>query len=261
MAKRVRVRRNDSPLSPRSYWRLLAWSPAIMLIGMASGAVLIIRSILVWGVDNDEYQFGPDIPLSAALLIAWAGVVALILLPPRGVLALRSGPFDSRRLLVWPLGRRFRLWNMLAAPVCGVLVAFVPFAIPTALGWNPGIPASPWVGLPLSAGLTLVAGGLVGIVLRSALHGVELTPTHLIARGYLWTRRYPRHQIVSVNAVALRFWPSALFWMLMNSDVEHSLQLYLADGRQPLLLASNSHEADVTAAAKTIRAWRSEFVN
>jgi hypothetical protein len=232
-----------------------------MLVGMAAGAVLIVRSILVWGVDNDDYQFGLDIPLSVALLILWAGAVALILLPPRGVLALRSGPFEAKRLMVWPLGRRFRMWNMLAAPVCGLLVVFVPFAIPTALGWNPGIPASPWVGLPMALGLTVAASGLVGIVMRSALHGVELTPTHLIARGYLWTRRYPRHQIVSVNAVALTFWPSALLRMLMNRDVEHSLQLSLVDGREPLLLASNSHEADVQAAAEIIRAWRSAFIS
>lgn len=255
------MRRNDSPLSPRSYWRLLAWSPAIMLVGMAAGAVLIVRSVLVWGVDNDEYQFGPDIPLSAALLILWAGAVALILLPPRGVLALRSGPFEAQRLRVWPLGRRFRMWNMLAAPVCGLLVVFVAFAIPTALGWYEGIPSSLWVGLPMALGLTVAASGLAGIVLRSAVHGVELTPTHLIARGYLWTRRYSRRQIVSVNAVALRFWPSVLLRILMNRDVEHSLQLSLVDGREPLLLASNSHEADAEAAAEIIRAWRSAFIS
>jgi hypothetical protein len=99
------------------------------------------------------------------------------------------------------------------------------------------------------------------IVMRSGLHGVELTPTHLIARGYMRTRRYPRHQIVSVNAVALTFWPSALLRMLMNRDVEHSLQLSLVDGREPLLLASNSHEVDVDAAAEIIRAWRSAFIS
>lgn len=253
------MRRNDSPLSPRSYWRLLTWSPAIMLVGMAAGATLLIRSILVWGVDNDDYQFGLDIPLAAAVLMAWAGAVALLLLPPRGVLALRSGPFDARRLLVWALGRRFRMWNMLAAPLCGFLVVFASVAIPTALGWTSGVPASPWVGLPIAVGLTLFAGALAGIVLRSALHGVELTPTHLIARGYLWTRRYPRHQIVSVNSVELTFWPGLLLQVLMNREVGHSLQLSLAGGREPLLLASSSHEADVVAGAEIIRAWRVAF--
>lgn len=256
VTKRVRVRRNDSPLSPATYWRLLSLSPLIMLVGMVAGGVLIVRSILVWGVDNDDYQFGPDIPISAVVLLLWAGAVVLVLLPPRGVLALRSGPFDSR-LLVWSFGRRFRVWNMLAAPVCGVLAALTPFAIPTALGWSTDTPASPWIGLPIALALTVIAAGMVGLVLRSALHGVELTPTHLIARGYLWTRRYSRQEIVSINAVALKFWPSTLLWMLMNTDVEHTLQLSLANGREPLLFASNSHEADVDAGAEIIRAWRS----
>lgn len=251
------MRRDDSPLSPGAYWLLLAWSPAVMLVGMAAGAVLIIRSILVWGVGSDEYQFGVDIPMSAGVLVVWVGAVALMLLPPRGVLALRSGPFDSSRLLVWPLGRRFRMWNMLAAPVCGLLAAFAPFPIATALGSSSGIPVNLWIALPFALALTLLGVGLVGLVLRSALHGVELTPTHLIARGYLWTRRYPRHEIVSINAVALKFWPSALLGMLMNRDVEYTLQLSLAGGREPLLLASNSHEADVNAGADIIRAWRS----
>jgi len=251
------VRRDDSPLSPGAYWLLLAWSPAVMLVGMAAGAVLIIRSILVWGVGGAEYRFGVDIPMSAGVLVIWVGAVVLLLLPPRGVIALRSGPFDSSRLLVWPLGRRFRMWNMVAAPVCGILAAIATFPIATALGSSSGIPANLWIALPIALALTLLGVGLVGLVLRSALHGVELTPTHLIARGYLWTRRYPRHEIVSVNAVALKFWPSVLLWMLMNSGVEHTLQLSLAGGREPLLLASNSHEADINAAVDIIRAWRS----
>lgn len=250
------MRRRDSPLSPAAYWRLRSLSPLIMLVGMAAGAVLIVRSILVWGVGGDEYPFGPDIPISAAALLLWAGAVALLMLPPRGVIALRSGPFGARRL-VWSLGRRFRMWNMLAAPVFGLVAALFPFAILTALGWGEVTSVSPWVGLPIAAALSLYAATLLVLVLRSGLHGVELTPTHLIARGYLWTWRYPRKEIMSINMIALKVWPSILLRALTNRDARHTVQLSMANGKEPLLLASNSHEPDVQAGAEIIRAWRS----
>lgn len=250
------MRRRDSPLSPAAYWRLRFFSPLIMLVGMAAGAVLITRSILVWGVDSDEHQFGPDIPISAAVLVLWVGAVVLLMLPPRGAIALRSGPFDSRRL-VWSLGRRFRVWNMIGAPLCGLLVVIAPFAIVTALGFSPGVPANLWFGLPTGVALNVLALALVVLQLRSALHGVELTPTHLVARGYFWTRRYPRLDIVSINAVELGSWSAFLVSWFSNRYVGDTVQLSLVNGKEPLRLASNSHVPEVEAGAEIIRAWRS----
>ncbi len=226
-----------------------------MLVGMAAGGVLIVRSILMWGVEGSEYPFGIDIPIAAAVLVLWAGAAALLLMPPRAVLAPRSGAKTSA-VLVWPLGKRFRFWNVIATPVSGLLAAIAPFPIPVALGWDPQIPANLLLGLPIAIGITMFSGALIWIVLRGALHGVELTPTHLIARGYFLTRRYKRDEIVSINAVQLKWWPSLVLTMLMNRDVEHTLQLSLYGGSEPLLFAASSHERDVEIGADMVRAWR-----
>jgi hypothetical protein len=225
-----------------------------MLVGMAAGWLLLVRSILVWGVDDVEYPFGADIPIAAIVLALWAGAAALLLMPPRSVLARRDGCNDSA-VLVWPLGRRFRFWTIIAVPVCGLMGVMGLFPIPVALGWDPEIPADPWPELPLAAGITIVAAALVWIVLRGALHGVELTPTHLIARGYFVTRRYRRDMIASVNAVRLRSWSNLVLSMLMDREVEHTLQLSLSDGGERVLYAANSHQHDVAIGAEIVRAW------
>jgi len=228
-----------------------------MLVGMAAGGWLIIRALLLWVVSEPDYPFGIDIPVAAAVLGLWAGTTAQLLRPPRTVLASASRPLTSARTLVWSLGRRFRFWNVLAVPVCGVLAVLAAVIIPVTLGGSPGSVADLWLGLPVAIGLSAFAIAATWIVLRAALHGVELTPTHLIARGYFRTRQYPRHAIVSINAVDLEWWPSMLLAMLLNSDVQHTLQLSLDDGSEPLLLASNSHQSDVEFGAELIRAWRS----
>lgn len=226
-----------------------------MLIGMAAGGVLIVRSILVWGVEDGNYPFGVDIPIAAVVLALWAGAAFLLLRPPRAVLARRHG-VNASIALVWPLGRRFRFWTIIAAPLAGLLAAMTPFPIPVALGWDPNIPANLTLGLPLAIALTLFNCALIWIVTRAALHGVELTPTHLIARGYFITRRYQRNDIASINAVLLKWWPSLLLSALMNRDVEHTVQLSLTDGTEPFLFAANSHERDVEIGAEMVRAWR-----
>lgn len=255
VTKRVRSRRSDGPIPPTLYWRLFRLSPLIMLVGMAAGGVLIIRSILVWGVEDTDYPFGIDIPIAAVVLAFWGCAAAALLTPPRSVLARRDGA-NEPAALVWPLGRRFRLWTIIAAPVCGLLVAIAPFPILVALGWDPAIPANLWLGLPMGIGLALFSAALTWIVLRGALHGVEITPTHLIARGYFVTRRYPRDAIVSINAVTLKWWPNLVLSMLLNREVEHTLQLSLVGGEEPMLYAANSHEHDVEIGAEMVRAWR-----
>ncbi|MFL2000577.1 PH domain-containing protein [Microbacterium sp. A1-JK] len=92
-------------------------------------------------------------------------------------------------------------------------------------------------------------------MLRAATHGVELTPTHLIARGYFFTRSYRRQEIVSVGAVRLTWWPSLLLNVLLNCDVEHTLRLSLIGGAHRVLLAANSHTQDVEVAVEIVRAW------
>jgi hypothetical protein len=131
-----------------------------------------------------------------------------------------------------------------------------PFLVLSALGWDSTVPTDVWLALPIASLMTAFIAAFTWLVLRSLLHGVELTPTHLIAHGYFRSRRYSRLSIVSVNAVELPWWSNLLLTMFMNADVDCTLELSLDDGRQPILLASNSHERDVEIGAEIVRAWR-----
>lgn len=226
-----------------------------MLVGMAASGWLIVRSVLVWGVDGDDYVYDIDIPVAAVVVVLWAWVATLLLLPPRTVIARSEGEHTSPAL-VWPLGKRFRVWHVLAVPIAGLLGTLTPWPIPVALGMNPEIPANLWFGLPLAIVITAYASALLWITLRCALLGVEITPTELIARGYFITRRFQRREIESIDVVRLSGWPNVILYLLTKRDVEYTLQLSLADGSERRLLASNSHEHDVELGAEIVRAWR-----
>ncbi|GAA1929612.1 hypothetical protein GCM10009775_22080 [Microbacterium aoyamense] len=226
-----------------------------MLVGLTAGGWLLIRALML-AADNPPLAFGVDIPVAAAFATVWAGLVAVLLHPLRSVIARRSGPFTAAAVLVWPLGRRFRVWTMVAAPVCGLLAAGCVVLLPMTLWGDLYQGAELWLAVPFAIGLTVVGIAATWIVLRAALHGVELTSTHLIARGFFITRRYVGAQIVSINVVELKWWPSLVLSMMMNRSVEHTLQLSLEDGTEPLLFASNSHPEDVEAGAEIVRAWR-----
>lgn len=242
-------------MTPALYWRLFRLSPLIMLVGMASGGLLFIRSVLVWGIDQSPYGFGIDIPIAAVVFAGWGCCVAALLHPPRPVLARRDGR-NEPRVLVWPLGRRFRFWMLIAAPMGGVAAAFAPFAVPIALSPDPENRANPWFALPAAIVATVVCAAMIWMVLRGALYGVELTRTHLIARGYFVTRTYSRDTLVSINAVTITQLPALVLSGLMNRDVGHALQLSLLSGDEPVLYAANSHLHDVELGAEMVRAWR-----
>jgi hypothetical protein len=227
-----------------------------MLVGMTAAGWFSIRAILVWGTGNPAHEFGVDIPLAAAGLAAWAIATALLLLPPPSVLARLGGPF-SGPVLVWPLGRRLRAWNALAVPVCGLLAAMIVGLIPAMMSWDLTDPLTLGLGIPLSLGLITCSLALVWMALRTFWLGVELNPTHLIARGYLRTQRFPRESIISVNAADLSGQQDLLLSALLNvGSVAHALQLSLDDGSERVLFASNSWRRDVRNGADIIRSWR-----
>lgn len=227
-----------------------------MLVGMVAGGWLIIRSILVWGVDNDDYEFGADIPIAAIVLVTWAVAAVVLLLPPKDVLASPLSDFRSQHLLLWPNGRNYLSWNLFATPIAGLLGIFTPFALATGVGLNPNVPPNWWIGLPLSLGLCSFAVVLIWIVLRSAFYGVELTPTHLIARGMFRTRKYTRESVTHVDAAPPRGLKSLLIEVVLRLSSECSIRLQFVDGGTAAAPASSSSMADAFSAAKTVRAWR-----
>lgn len=146
---------------------------------------------------------------------------------------------------------------MFAVPVCGVLGGLLPFPIPVSLGANPEIPPNLWFGLPVSLAITALGISLIWMVLRSALVGVELTTTHVIARGYFVSRQHRCDEIASADVVPLTRWQAYLLGMATNRNVVCTLQLTMRDGTRHRLLASNSYESDVTAGAEIVRDWLS----
>lgn len=251
---RVKRRRVWAP-PPRVYWILRRLSPLLMAAGMAASGWFLIRAILVWGVGGREYPFGADIPLSGAVVLLWSGTMFALLMPPASVLAHQSRPVADAPLVVWELGNRWRFWTVIAAPVCGLLGAFVPFAIPTALGSGPTI-APNLVGLLIAVPLTVGSVLMIWFVMRSILHGVELTPSKLVAHGYLRSQRFERGQVLDAGVVDANRWVSLMFTVFLRMDVDSALRLTLADGTQRVLYASNAHANAVERGAAVIRAWR-----
>ena len=250
------MRRDDSPLSPGAYWLLLAWSPAVMLVGMAAGAVLIIRSILVWGVGSDEYQFGVDIPMSAGMLVVWVGGCgADATATPEGcsrsgrALSIRRGCWCGR----WADGSGCGTCSQLPSAASWPRSHPSPSRPPS--GSSLGIPVNLWIALPFALALTLLGVGCWWCSSYAALCTVSnWTPTHLIAprlslepgisRG---TRSCPSTPWPSSSG------PARCFGMLMNRDVEHTFCNYpWQAGGNRSYSPRNSHEADVNAGADMI---------
>ena len=221
---------------------------------MAASGLLIVRAILVWGDGGDDYQFGIEMPVAFAVVLACALIVVALLFPPSEALARTTRPLSGKRSVVGGLGTEWRVWFLVAAPVCGLLVIFVPFVIPTALGWNDEIPADLWLGLPL--GIIITVGSVAGIwtVARSLLHGVELTPSHLVARGYFRSRRFKRHEVVDVRIVDISWWANLLF-LLARMGVSSTVRITLADGSRHVLNAANSRWEDMEYGVEVIRNW------
>ncbi|MBN9155853.1 hypothetical protein [Microbacterium sp.] len=252
---RVRVRRNRRTLTPRAYWKIRGWSPALMLVGVAVGGYFVVRTILVVGVGGAEYPFGWDVPIAGLLELVWAVGVFFALNPPLAAVASPSRPSGIVPALVAPLDVRSMIQFIVAAPFLGVLVAFTPFLIPTALGWAPGIPANLPLGLPLSVGLTSLIVLMTWIFIRSLRHGVALTSTTLTAYGYFRTQRFERHAIDTVSLGRAGGFTNLGRVMLRNYEAEGCIQLTLANGSQHRLSASLTPVGNFGRGLEIIQTW------
>lgn len=249
------MRRNHWALPPRAYWMLRRWSPALMLAGTAVGGYFLVRSILVWGVGGAKYPFGWDIPIAGLVLVVWAVTVFFALIPPLAAVASLSRPFGFVPVLVSPLDVRSTTQFIVAAPLLGILSAFAPFLIPTALGWNPDVAANLPLGLPMSIGMTLLMLVMIWTFTRSLRHGVALTSTTLIAYGYFRTRRFARHSIATVGLSRVGWWIALGQMVLRNYDAEGCIQLTLADESRHRLSASLTRVGNVQRGLEIIQAW------
>lgn len=234
------------------FWPLFRFSPLIMLVGVIAGGWLIVRSILTWGVGGPDYPFAADIPISAVVVALWAAASMLILVPPSSVLA-RQGQDVAGPALVWPLGQRFRVWNLLAIPVTGVVGFLATGAVVAALQSG----SNAWFAIPMTVALAAFSVALIWMVLRCMILGVEITPARLHARGYFRTTSFPREEIADVAVVPLTLWQSYLLEKVTNRVVDSTIELSLRDGSRHRLLASNSTEDDLEVGALIVREWSS----
>jgi hypothetical protein len=220
---------------------------------MVGGAWFLVRAILVWGVGGGEYPFGADMVVALVVIGAWVLAVILILTPPSAVLARPSQ--RPIRGLVWPLARWWRTWHFAAIPLIGVLAALAPFTIVTALGGTPGVEPNLLVGLPFGILLNAFALTATWVVLRGSWLGVEVTDTHLIARGYFVSRRFAKEEVVGARVGAVTGLAEFVLSTLMNRTVMETVRLTLRDGSRRTLYASNSSSNDLARGASLIQAW------
>lgn len=241
-------------LSPRRYWALRRYSWLLQLVGMAAGGWFGIRAILVWGVGG--YPLEADVFVSAGVLVLWAAGVVLLLRPPAGARATIERPVADGRAVVWQLGRRFRGWNVIPAPVGGVLALLLTVAVLRLLGIGTTMPPpSPWLGVPLGIFMVAAALALVGIVVRAGLLGVELTETELVVRGYARTRRIPRGQVVDARPNGMSPLAELLSTWAMNRRVDSAITLSLSDGSRLSLPVTHSGYPDLAEGAAIICVW------
>ncbi|PTT22427.1 hypothetical protein DBR36_01995 [Microbacterium sp. HMWF026] len=241
-------------MPPRIWQVLFAWSPLLSIIGAAAGGVFLIRAILV--TSNDEYTFGPDIPIAGAVLLLWGAGVWALLSPPSSTLA-QEVDGASPSGVIWSLGRRFRAWNVGAAPVAGLLLgmlsapsldllAEIVSGAPSESVHDPALLALGGCVLPVAL-----------ITARFPLWGAELRSELLIVRGVLWTRRYRKSEIVSVHSHEVTGLSDYVLGVLFNShrSVFYVMRMQLTTGRTKTLYASTSSKPDIDRAARIVTTW------
>lgn len=221
---------------------------------MAAGGWFGIRAILVWGVGG--YPLEADVFVSAGVLVLWVVGVVFLLRPPSGARATVERPTGDGRAAVWQLGRQFRGWNVIAAPIGGVLALLLTVAVVRLLGIDPTMPPpSPWLGVPLGIFMVTATIALLGIVVRSGLLGVELTETEMVVRGYVRTRRIPRDRVTDARPDGMNPLAELLSTWAMNRRVDSALTLSLSDGSRLSLPVTHSSYPDLAEGAAIVRVW------
>lgn len=238
-------------MPPRLWRAVFTWWPVFSLLGAGAGGILLVRILLI--SSSREYRFGIDMPIEAAGLVVWGASVIVLMNPPRSVLA-RQATERPPRGQVWSLGRRFRIWNLLSAPVAGLLLVVLLAPLGEAVnlqGLTPGTPSA-FLMVPFTAAALVVAV----FVARIGWWGVELREDVLIARGYLRSRRFRRDEIEAVWPGRVSGLGGCLLGVLMNNQGDYfALNLQRSGERAKTLYASHSSHHDILHAAQIVKWW------
>lgn len=238
-------------MPPRLWRAVFTWWPVFSLLGAGAGGILLVRILLI--SSSREYRFGLDIPIEAAGLVVWGASVVVLMNPPRSVLARQTAERPPRGQ-VWSLGRRFRIWNVLSAPVAGLLIVVLLAPLGEAVishGLTPGTPSAILV-VPFTAAAPVIAV----LVARIGWWGVELRKDVLIARGLLRSRRFRRDDIEAVWPGRVSGLGGLLLGVLMNNQGDYfALNLQRRGERAKTLYASHSSHDDVLNAAQIVKRW------
>lgn len=248
--------RSDRPRRPRNdivsaqmWTAVYRYSALHSLVGVCAGGWLLLRSISISAVDG--WGFGPDIPLAAVLVCLWAAGVFVLVNPPTSVVA-DVGVGRRPVGVLSTLGRRFRFWNVISAPISGLLLVFLAWPLIQALTEPKPAPWMPSLIAPYGVGFVVVAT----FAARIGRWGAELTPDVLMTHGFFLDRRYARDDIRAVTSARVTGVHEWLLGMLMNRPAVEffALRVHLLSGKTKVLFASHSTEYDIQKAARIVNA-------
>lgn len=197
---------------PEVYRSLRRKSPWIMLAGMTAFGWLIGRAAHASEPEWGRSTFEADIPVMVAVVLAWTAAMVALLRPPAEVLAGGSTSVRDGSLVVWPLGKDMRIWNVISAPIGGWLgfLLFLPIFITARPDTaTESEPPPEIIQVLLLAFIVVIIVVAIWFGSRSILHGVELTESHLIAHGFFRTQRFSRDAIRHAAGGSTNVFPSS----------------------------------------------------
>ncbi|GLI27870.1 hypothetical protein ARHIZOSPH14_21120 [Agromyces rhizosphaerae] len=253
------TRGRSGPLPPGHYWVVRDWSPLILLLAMAASGWLLFRAILAGAaadggdVGGWPSGFGHDLTVAGLVAVACGVLIVLAFLPPAEVVA---GPDASGqpRVVVDGLGEASRIWFLIALPIGGLLALLLPQAFPPVVDAIRAEPGPSWLVVPLLVVVTSASIAYLWAVVRALVHGVELTATQLVSRGYVRSRRVRRDRIADVRLGPVPIWMDFLS-SVAKIAVTETVRIDLADGSEVVIGLANSGGDDPERAVEVLRAW------
>ncbi|PRB07902.1 hypothetical protein [Microbacterium sp. MYb64] len=209
-------------------------------------------------MQSDGLEWGVDLPITAGLMVSWLVLTLVLMLGrPPAALARVGASMTGEPLIVGGPGDRWRVSFIASIPVGGLLAAMLVGVCQQMIGKVIERDAQALPGVLVSGGFVIWVALMLVPALRGFLHGVELTPSRLLDRGYMRTRVFDRTVIEDVRIAPVGGWAS-LFFTLMRMNVTNTLCVVQVDGTRTLLLASVADEGRLQHGVDVIRDWLAE---